>query len=216
MSVPIIKQQQYKEVNIMSNALKKKSNRIGFNSKDKKILRDNLKLKKEDKAILEMTKHLQLMTYNALLDVFGFKEKRIRKFHAVMECLKAKWEDDTLTSKEMIVYCMKKKIDLHAWINKIPLSKKMALVGKNVTPGIVKYFDAAVMANMLMTVITLKEEFRFSNPMIEKYLEKMDFYIDSYTRKQPKSNEYYLNDNMILDIFREELKLDLITAEKIA
>lgn len=200
----------------MSNALKKKSNRTGFNSKDKKILRDNLKLKKEDKAILEMTKHLQLMTYNALLDVFGFKEKRIRKFHAVMECLKTKWEDDTLTSKEMIVYCMKKKIDLHAWINKIPLSKKMALVGKNVTPGIVKYFDAAVMANMLMTVITLKEEFRFSNPMIEKYLEKMDFYIDSYTRKQPKSNEYYLNDNMILDIFREELKLDLITAEKIS
>ena len=200
----------------MSNALRKKQRGIGFTSKDKKVLKNNLRVGKEDKAIMAVTTHLQYMTYNALLDVFGFKEKRIRKFYACIEAFKLKWEKDEITSREMMVYCIKKKIDLGSWMHKIPLSKKMALIGRNATPEIIGYFDGAVMAFMLMAVISLKEEFRFSNPMIEKYLTKMSYYIDSYTRKQPRCNEYYLNDNMILEIFREELKLDLTTGEKVA
>lgn len=200
----------------MSSALKRKTKGVGFTSKDKKILKNNLKLEKEDKAIMDITTHLQFMTYNALLDVFGFKEKRIRKFYQCMEALKTKWDDAIITSNEMLIYCAKKNIDINSWVKKIPLSKKMALSGKNVTPEIVRYFDATVIAILLMTIISLKEEFRFTNPMIEKYLAKMEYYIDSYTRKQPKTNEYYLNDNMILAIFRDELKLDLITGEKIA
>lgn len=170
----------------------------------------------EDRAIMTMTHSIGLMTYNALLDVFGFKEKRIRKFYEHMNTLKESWADGVVPTDGMLRYCEKKKIDAYGFMKKIPQSKKLFLIGRNSTPKVINYIEAGFLVNILMSVIVLKEEFRFTNPMIQKYLDKIEYYIDSYTRKQPGTNLYYLNDNMILSIFREELKLDLETGRKVA
>lgn len=180
-----------------------------------KSMRCNTVARKEDKAILEMTNKIGLMTYMALYDVFGFKEKRIRKFYDVMMALKSDWSEDVVPTDAMLRYCEKKKIDVYHRMNSIPTSKKLMLVGKNTVPGVINYLEAGFLVNILMSVIVLKEEFRFTNPQIETYLDKIEYYIDSFTRKQPKTNKFYLNENMILEIFRDELKLDLNTGEKV-
>lgn len=200
----------------MSNALKKRKTNVGFTGKDKKIIRENLKMEKEDMAIMTMTKKLQLMTYMALYDVFEFKEKRLKRFHRHMEALKASWADEKVPTVNMLRYCEKKKINVYQYAKEISQSQKIALVEKYTSAKLIAYIEPAFLTNVLMSVIILKEEFRFSNPMIEKYLKKMAYYIDSYTRKQPGTNRYYLNNEMIIEIFRDEIKLNIETGEKIA
>ena len=175
-----------------------------------------MKASKEDKAILELTTHMCFMSYMALYDVFGFKEKRIRRYYETMTKLKQDWSNNIVTTESMLKYCEAKKIDAYGFMKRIPTSKKIALVGKNVTPSILKYIESGLLINVLMSVIVLKEEFRFTKAQLQTFLDKVDYYIDSYTRKQPKTNIYYLNDNMILGIFRDELKIDLNTGRKVA
>ena len=174
-----------------------------------------IKTRIEDKAIMTITHSVGLMSYNILYDKFGFGEKQIRKYYSAMIALKEGWSNDQVPTKEMLVYCEKKKVDVYGFMKKIPQSKKIALIGKNVTTGVIKFIEAGFMINILMSVIILKEEFKFTNPMIKRYLDYIEYFTDSYTRKMPRSNECYLNDNMILAIFREEMHLDLETGLKV-
>jgi hypothetical protein len=151
-----------------------------------------------------------------LYDVFGFKGKRIRRYYNEMIALKKNWRDDQVPIEGMLKYCEQKKIDIFGFTSKIPTSTKLKLCGKNCVPGVMNYINAGFLVNILMSVIVLKETFRFSNAMIQQYLDKIEYYIDSYTRKQPGCGKYYLTDDMILEIFRDELKLDLNTGEKVA
>lgn len=170
---------------------------------------------KEDKAILEMTYKIGLMSYMALYDVFGFKEKRIRKYYDAMIALKEQWAEGIVPTDAMLKYCEVKKIDVYHRMKNVPTSKKLLLIGNNKTPGVINFIEAGYLVNILMSVIVLKEEFKFTNPQIEKYLDKIDYYVDSFTRKQPKTNKYYLTSDMILSIFRDEMQLDLNTGEKV-
>ena len=173
------------------------------------------KVRAEDKAIMTLTHSVGLMSYNALYDVFGFGEKRIRRYYQAMQKLKENWADGIVPTEQMLAYCEKKKIDAYGFMKKIPQSRKLALIGKYKTPGVINFIEAGFLVNILMSIIVLKEDFKFTNPMIQKYLDKIEYYVDSYTRKMPKSNECYLKDSMILEIFREEMHLDLETGVKV-
>jgi hypothetical protein len=172
--------------------------------------------RKEDQAILAITTHIGLMSYMALYDVFGFKEKRIRRYYDEMQKLKLGWADEQVPTAQMLKQCENYGIHAYSFMKKIPMSTKLKLVGKNTVPGVANYIEAGFLVNILMSVIVLKEQFRFSNPQVYKYLDKIEYYIDSYTRKIPGTNKYYLNDDMILEIFRDEMKLDLNTGKKVS
>jgi hypothetical protein len=133
-----------------------------------------------------------------------------------MIALKEAWRDDQAPTSEMIKKCEDWNIHVYAWMKKIPTSTKLRLVGKNAVPGIMNYIESAFLINIVMSVIVLKEKFRFTKAQLNEYLNKIGYYVDSYTRKQPGTNKYYLNDNMIIEIFKEELKIDLVTGEKVA
>jgi hypothetical protein len=171
--------------------------------------------RKEDKAILTIATHIGFMSYMTLYDVFGFKERRIRRYYNEMTLLKEGWKDGQVPTEQMIKQCEDYGVHVYGFMKKIPMSTKLKLIGKNVTPGIIDYIEAGFLVNILMSVIVLKEKFRFSNPQIYKYLDKIEDYIDSYTRKQPGTNKYYLDDEMIIEIFRDEMRLDLITGERV-
>jgi hypothetical protein len=174
------------------------------------------KVDKEDRAIYTITNRIGLMSYMALYDVFGFKEKRIRRYYDEMQRLKEGWTDNQVPTEEMLKQCEDYGIHVYGFIKKFPMSTKLKLIGNNITPGVINYIEAGFLVNIVMGVIVLKEQFRFSNPQVNKFLDKIEYYIDSYTRKQPGCNKYYLNDDMILEIFRDELKLDLNTGERVA
>jgi hypothetical protein len=172
--------------------------------------------KKEDKAILTITTHIGLMSYMALYDVFGFKEKRIRRYYDEMQAMKFGWADGQVPTDELLQYCENNGIHVYAFVKRVPTSTKLKLIGNNTVPGVMPYLESGFLVNILMSVKVLKEKFRFTKAMLQEYLDKIEYYIDSYTRKQPGTNKYYLNDDMILEIFRDEMKLDLNTGEKVA
>lgn len=171
---------------------------------------------KEDKGILTMTNSIGLMTYMALYDKFEFTETKIRNFYEAVMALKLEWNQDKVTSQAMLNYCKLKKIDIEGCMGRIPKSKKLMLAGKkNMTPKLLPYIDSGFRINIMMSAIVLKEKYRFSIAKVNEYLKWIEYYVDSYTRKQPKTNIYYLNDEMILSIFREEMHLDLNTGRKV-
>jgi hypothetical protein len=174
------------------------------------------KTSKEDLAILKITKSIGYMSYLTLYDQFNFQERRIRRYYAEMIALKEAWRDDQVPTAEMIQKCENWGIHTVAWLKRIPTSTKLRLVGKNAVPGIMNYIESAFLVNVIMSIIVLKEKFRFTKAQLNDYLNKIGYYVDSYTRKQPGTNKYYLNDNMIIQIFRDELKIDLVTGEKVA
>ena len=194
----------------MSNKLKKKNRQFDF-LKMRATEKD-----KEDRAILILSTHMQYMMYLSLMDVLGFKEKRIRKFYAAMNKLKESWADGQAPTDAMLAYCRNKKIPTYEWMKSISTSKKIALIKPYSCPNVVNFIEAAILVHAMMGAIILKEEFKVSNRQIEQVLKKIRNDIDCYTTVQPKSRKPYLTDDIILQIFRDELKLDLITGEKVA
>ena len=71
---------------------------------------------KEDRAIMTITNHISLTSYMALYDVFGLKEKRIRKYFECMQKLKEDWRDHQVPTAGMIKYCEQKKIHVYDWM----------------------------------------------------------------------------------------------------
>lgn len=205
----------------MSSPLKKKSkernkiNRyIGVGEDKSKYAME----KKEDNIIITASTSVSYMTYLALLDVLGFKQKRLKRFYEDIQNTKLDWSKNNITTQEMKVYCEKHGIKCQEWMRSIPNSQKMELVKPYsiTTPYMMKYLDAAILSMGMMTAIVLKEIFRISISNINKVLEKIKFSISCYATKQPISKKPYLNDETILQIFRDEIKLDLVTGNKVS
>lgn len=164
---------------------------------------------KNDKAILKMSTSLTYIFYYSARDVLGFGQDRMIRFWENMVELKERWSDMKITSYEMMKYCEKKGFDVHGFVKGVPSNKKLLMVGNNITPASLKYIESAMLANMMFACIVLKETFNQSTPKIKEFMSMVDNYIDSYTRKQPKSKLYYLNDRMIIDALKDEIKLDV-------
>ena len=80
----------------------------------------------------------------------------------------------------------------------------------------IRYLDAVILANILPTVVILKEEFRVSTKKVNEVLDKIKHMIGCYAARQPKCKKPYLDDRSIIEVFRDELKLDLETGERVA
>ena len=165
--------------------------------------------KKNDKAILKMSTSLTYIFYYSARDVLGFGQDRMIRFWENMLELKERWSEMEVTSYEMLVYCEKKGIDVHGFVKGVPNNKKLLMVGNNITIASLKYIESAMLANMMFATIVLKETFKQSTSKIKEFMKMVDNYIDSYTKKQPKSKLYYLNDRMIIDALKDEIKLDV-------
>lgn len=193
----------------MSNKLKKKNHTFDFVK-----VRAN-KEAKEDKAIMSVSTHMQYMMYLALYDVLGFKEKRMRRFYENMQGLKETWADGHAPTDEMLVYCRKKKIPVYEWMKSIPVIKKLALIKPYSCINAVNYIEAAMLVHAMMGAIILKETFRMSNAQIGQVFKRVERDIDCYITPQPRCKKPYLTDDMILQTFLDELKLDLVTGKMV-
>ena len=207
----------------MSNKLKKNSAEkrtrryLGINQK---MIKHYNRKEAEDKAMLAVSTSICWMTYLTLYDLLGFKEKRLRKFYSMAIDMKVKWQDDTdtdITTEAMQNYCIVKKIKYQEWIRSIPEAQKRALCPVVITAAEgIRYLDAVILANILPMIIILKEEFRISTKKVNEVLDKIRYMIGCYATRQPRCKKPYLDDQSIIQMFKDELKLDLETGEKIA
>lgn len=207
----------------MSNKLKKNSAKkrtrryLGINQK---MIDHYNKKETEDKAMLAVSTSICWMTYLTLYDLLCFKEKRLRKFYSMATDMKVKWHDDTdtdITTEAMQKYCIVKKIKYQDWIRSIPEAQKRALCPVVITAGDgIRYLDAVILANILPMIIILKEEFRVSTKNVNEVLDKIKHMIGCYAARQPRCKKPYLDDQSIIQVFKDELKIDLETGKSVA
>ena len=206
----------------MSNKLKKNSAQkqtrryLGINQK---VIDHYNKKEAEDKAMLAVSTSICWMTYLTLYDLLGFKEKRLRKFYSMAIDMKVRWHDGDadITTESMQNYCIAKKIKYQDWIRSIPEAQKRALCPVVITAGEgIRYLDAVILANILPMLIILKEEFRISTKKVNEVLDKIRYLIGCYAARQPRCKKPYLDDQSIIQVFRDELKIDLETGKRVA
>lgn len=194
----------------MSSKLKKKNHQFDF------VKSKATKEEKEDKAIMALSTHMQYMMYLALLDVLGFKEKRIRKFYEKMNSMKESWAEGKAPTDVMLAYCTGKKLPVYEWMKSIPVTKKLALIKPYTCANVVNFAEAAILVHGMMMAIILKNEFRATNKQVIQVLDRIKSDIECYITYQPKTKKMYLSDDMIIQAFKDDLKLDLVTGEKVA
>ena len=81
--------------------------------------------------------------------------------------------------------------------------------------GADRNIESALASTMYLTIPTLKESYRFSNAKIEEFMKWVAYYIDSYWRKQPKSKDHFLTDEIIRNQFIEDENWDIVTGEAV-
>lgn len=207
----------------MSSKLRKKSvekqtrRYLGINQK---VIKHYNRKEAEDKAMLAVSTSICWMTYLTLYDLLGFKEKQLRKFYGMAMDMKVKWHDDActdITTEAMQSYCIAKKIKYQDWIRNIPEVQKRALCPVTITTNEgIRYLDAVILANILPMIVILKKEFRISTKKVNEVLDKIKCMIGCYAARQPRCKKPYLDDQSIIAMFKEELKLNLETGERVA
>ena len=120
----------------------------------------------------------------------------------------------------MLAYCNKKGFNIEGYINQITTTSKLRLLeskGKKHTMNkdIMNDINESLIVYLGIADAVLKEEFKETKKNIHRFNDQMLYYIDSYTRKQPKSNEYYLNDESCNELLIEECKLDVIRGKEL-
>ena len=165
--------------------------------------------------------HMAYIFSCILYDKFNLSFKQVINFMGKIEDLKMKWQDDDnneVTGESLLIYCIKKKVDVVAFVKSIPMSQKlyMADIGKGrAVLGADRNIESAFIATLLITVPVLKETYRFSNKKLEEFMQWVAYFIDSYWRKQPGCKEHYLSDAVIREIFIEEEGWDIVKGEKV-
>lgn len=165
--------------------------------------------------------HMAYIFMNILYDKFDLTFKQLVNFHGKTKALRIAWQDDSnkdVTSESLLKYCVQKKIDAVGLVKRIPMSQKLFLADLHKNRAVVgaeRNIDSALLVTLLLTVPTLKETYRFSNKKIEEFFDWVEYFIDSYYRKQPGCKDRYLNDEMIRQIFIEDEHWDIVTGEKV-
>ena len=156
-----------------------------------------------------------------MYDKFDLTFKPVTNFYSKTVERRKSWQDDddeTVTSESMMAYCRKKKIDVVKWVKSIPMSQKLYMAdiknGRAVL-GADRNIESALASTMYLTIPTLKDSYRFSNAKIEEFMNWVAYYIDSYWRKQPKSKEHYLTDEIIRNQFIEDENWDIVTGKAV-
>lgn len=165
--------------------------------------------------------HMGFIFAAILYDKFNMTFKQITNYYSKTVERRKAWQDDEneeVTSESMMEYCREKKIDVVKWVKSIPMSQKLYMADiKNgrTALGADWNIESALAATMYLTIPTLKDSYRFSNAKIEEFMNWVAYYIDSYWRKQPKSKEHYLTDEIIRNQFIEDENWDIVTGKAV-
>ena len=169
-----------------------------------------------------IARHMRFIYSIILFDKFDLSMKKLQNFSDALLELKKRWMDDShndITSESLVIYCQKKKINVAGFVKSIPFSQKMFLSdikGQRAAVGCEKNINSSFMATLYLSVPILKGKYKFSNAKIEEFFRWVEFYVDSYYRKQPGTKERYCSDEGIRQAFIEDAKIDILTGEKIA
>lgn len=165
--------------------------------------------------------HMGYIFTAILYDKFDMTFKQVTNFYSKTVERRMAWQDDDnedVTNESMMQYCRKRKIDVVGWVKSIPMSQKLYMAdiqkGRAVL-GADRNIESALASTMYLTIPTLKETYRFSNAKIEKFMKWVSYYIDSYWRKQPKSKNHYLTDEIIRNQFIEDERWDIVIGEAV-
>ena len=165
--------------------------------------------------------HMGFIFAAILYDKFNMTFKQVNNYYSKTVERRKAWQDDdneNVTSESMMEYCRKKKIDVVKWVKSIPMSQKLYMADiKNgrAALGADWNIESALAATMYLSIPTLKDSYRFSNAKIEEFMNWVACYIDSYWRKQPKSKEHYLTDEIIRNQFIEDENGDIVTGKAV-
>lgn len=166
-----------------------------------------------------ISNHMGFIFAAILYDKFNMTFKQVTNYYSKNVERRKAWQDDEneeVTSESMMEYCRKKKIDVVQWVKSIPMPQKLYMADiKNgrAALGADWNIESALAATMYLTIPTLKDSYRFSNAKIEEFMNWVAYYIDSYWRKQPKSKEHYLTDEIIRNQFIEDENWDIVTGK---
>ena len=157
-----------------------------------------------------------------LYDKFDFGFKKVSNFYGKLESLDSAWRDDNnekVTTERLLNYSYQKGFDIVAFIRSIPFSQKLTLAdvkGNKVPLGANKDVDYGFLTMMILAIPVLRESYRFNQNNIKEFMYWIAYFVESYTKKQPKTNIPYLCDDDIWQMFIDEAHWDIRKGEKVA
>lgn len=165
--------------------------------------------------------HMGYIFTAVLYDKMGMSFKQVSNFYAKTVERRNAWQDDDneeVTNESLMAYCKKRKIDVIGFVKSVPMTQKiyMADIGKNrAVLGADRNIESAFLSTLLLSIPTLKEQYRFSNAKISEFFQWVAYYIDSYCRKQPGCKEHYCSDEVIRQAFIEDEGWDIVEGKKV-
>ena len=166
--------------------------------------------------------HLKYIVTYVLYDKFDFGFKKVSNFYGKLESLDSAWRDDNnekVTTERLYNYTYQKGYDVVAFIRSIPFSQKLTLAdvkGNKVPLGANKDVDYGFLTMLILAIPVLKESYRFNQNNIKEFMYWIAYFVESYTKKQPKTNITYLCDDDIWQMFIDEAHWDIRKGEKVA
>lgn len=166
-----------------------------------------------------LANHMAYIYTAILYDKYGMSLRKLQNFYGRVEGLRFKALDpsEELTFKHLIEYCDVKKINARQYVNSIPFSQKIFLADvsnkQRAVIGMDKNINIAFYTTIILVMPVLKETYKFSNKKIYEFLEYVKDYVDSYWRKQPGTNQRYLSDEILNQMFIDEVGYDLEKGE---
>lgn len=176
--------------------------------------------KKNEKYVNNVFSHLQMIGFYNLHERLGYNRKRLLRFWDYFNATFANYGNGKTNKENLLVYCNKKGFNIEDYINQISTTSRFRLLetkGKKHTMNkqIVNDINEALIVYFGIADAILKEEFKETKKNIHLFNNQMLYYIDSYTRKQPNTNEYYLDDVGCNELLMEECKLDVIRGKEL-
>lgn len=154
--------------------------------------------------------HMAYIFMEVLYDKFNLSFKQLNNFYTRVIERRVAWQKNEVTSLELVEYC--KKIDVVGWVKSIPMSHKLYLADIHKSRALIgadKNIESALASTMFLTIPTLKKTYRFNNADVSEFMRWVKYFIDSYYRKQPGTNQHYLSDQMIRQMFIEDEHYDI-------
>lgn len=195
----------------MRNCLGKKK-RTGIQKRTKEQI-------EEDQALDRLNNHMTYGIYWVAYRELGFGAVRLLRLYEGMKKTSDAWKAGKVTVEELLRYCKAKGIDVYAWTKSLSDGEGKQILydfcESKIRPGRLQLIEMAIIMHASIMAAVLKEEFKVSTPKVMVALDKLRETIQIYATEQPKSKKKQLTDEDIIETMKEEVKLDLVTGERI-
>ena len=170
-------------------------------------------IKSGDKVFNAIFKHMQYIGYYTIYERFNITADDLVKFSVIFNDTFELYKTGKLEINGIITYFNKKRINILKWVHSIPVNQKLALADKKNCGGDIPFtiqtINIALYCYAMIADMVLIEHFNFITKNVNKFNNELNYYIDSYTRKQPGLKDTYLHDIDIQDWFVEEFRFDI-------